>query len=114
TRQIGMARTRRSQLLLQVFRAFAVLNGQYFLPVFPVAVFDAQRDWRANRLPVTNTGQKLRRVLLDFLPSAAAISQLAPMQFALNELHLHGNTGWEAGNPCNQRLAVGFTRRHEA
>src|SRR5215469_17040611 len=58
------------------------LNGEDFLPVRPIAIFNPQRDRRANRASMPHPGKNVCLVLLDLLPSASAITQLPSVQLA--------------------------------
>ena len=94
--KIGVAGARRGQAALRVLGAVAIFDRQRLLPIFPVAILDAQRDGRADRLAVAHAGEDIRLVLLDSLAAAAAVSQLAAVQFAPTNSR---STGTPAGNP---------------
>ncbi len=56
--QIGVARARRREAALRVFRAFAIFDRQRLFPVLPVAIFQAHRDGRADGLAVAHAGEE--------------------------------------------------------
>jgi hypothetical protein len=85
SRQIRVPRARRGQSALQVFSAFCVFYRERFFPILPVPVFDAQSDRRANRFPVTHACENLGLVLFDPLSCSASVTELPPVQFALNK-----------------------------
>ena len=94
--QIRVAGARRGQVALRVFRAFAILDRQRLLPILPVAIFDAQRDGRADRLSVAHAGENVRLIFFDALAPAAPVSQLPAVQFAVRNSR---STGTPAGRP---------------
>src|SRR5208282_3357319 len=101
-----MARARRRQVALRILRAFAILDRQRPLPILPIAVFDAQRDRRPDRLAVAHAGEEVRLVLFDPLAPAAAVSELTAVQLAPDEIQVHRHAGGKPGNPGHQGLAV--------
>jgi hypothetical protein len=86
-----------------------ILDGQEFFPVGPIAIFDAHGDGCTDGLPVMDAGENLRAILLDFLAAAAAIAELATVQFVIDSGEVNGQTGGEAGDEGEQGLSVGFT-----
>ena len=102
-RQVGVARTRSGQRAPRAAILSAILDGHGLLPVGPVAIFDAQRDGRADRLPVPNAGQRLDVVLLDLLPAAAPVAQLAPVQVAVDKIEVDAQT---CGQPGTQAISA--------
>ena len=112
--QVGVAGPRRGQPALRVLGAFAILDRQRLLPIFPVAVFDAQRDRRADRFPVAHAREEFRLILLDSLASAAAISQLAAVQLAPDEIQVHRHARRQPGNPGDERLPVRLSGGNES
>ena len=104
--QVRVAGPRRRQPPLGVVRALGVLHRQRFFPVFPVAIFDAQRDRRADGFPVAHAGEKVGLILFDALAPAAPVSQLPAVQLAPDEFQIHGNSRGQPGNPGDQRLPV--------
>ena len=52
-------------------------------------------------------------IFLDPLSSAAPVSQLAAVQFAVDEFQIDGQAGRQPGNPGDQRLAVRFSGGNE-
>src|ERR1700674_263395 len=104
-----MARARRHQLSRArvLFRCF---HGENFFPIGPIAILDPQSNRRPDRLPVSHSGENLRRVLFNLLPPAASIAKLAPAQFVIDELHVNRQLRWQPGNKRQQRLSMRFTR----
>jgi len=74
----------------------AILHGHGPFPIGPVAIFDAQSDRRTDGLSVADAGKGLGAVFLDFLSPAASITQLAPVQFAVDEFEIHAQPGRQA------------------
>lgn len=97
-----MPRTRRSQVTLRVFTTarstVSILYGQGLLPIFPVAVFDANRNGRADGLSVAYAGEKFSLILFDFLPSAAAVSELPPVHLAIHKFQIDRNARGQSGD----------------
>ena len=100
---------KRFSAALGVLGAFAVFDGQRFLPICPIAVFEAHRDGRSDGFSVAHARENVRLVLLDALAAAAPESQLAPVEFAADEVHIHGNPRRKPGYPGDQRLPVRFS-----
>src|SRR5262249_9054528 len=74
--EVGMAGTRREELLLRS----VVLGGfdrENFLPIGPVAIFDAQGNGGTNGSAVTDASEDVGTILFDFLAAAAAVAELA-------------------------------------
>ena len=94
--KIGVAGSRRGQRAARCAVLGAVFDGHGAFPVGPVAIFDAQGDRRADGLPVADAGQRLDVVFLDFLPAAAPVAQLPAVQFAIDEIEVHAQTGRQA------------------
>jgi hypothetical protein len=90
--QIGVAGTRRSEPPLSVLPALDLFDRKRTLPIFPVAIFDAQSDRRANCLAMPDAGEKFSLVFFYALPAAAAIAELATVEFAADELQIDGHT----------------------
>ena len=62
---------------------------------------------------MTHTGENIRGVFFDALSPAAAVAELAAMQFALNEVKVYRHACRETGNPGDQSLSVRFTGGNE-
>jgi len=105
-RQISVSRPRRGQMALRVIGAITVFHRQRFLPIFPVAVFNPQRDWRADRFSVAHAGKNVRLIFLDALPPAPAESQLPPVKLSRDQIHVHRDARGQPGNPRHERLPV--------
>src|SRR5258708_39289130 len=78
-----------------------------------MAIFDSQRDRRADGLSVAHSGENVRAVLFDFLPPAASVAQLTAMQFVIDELQINGQSRGQAGQKRQQRLSMRFSRSVE-
>ncbi len=112
--EVGVARARGRKLLIVAGEVWRVLDGKGFLPIGPVAVFDAQRDGRADGFAVAHAGKDFGAVFLDFLAAAAAVAELAAVQFVIDEVEVHGQGRRQAGKEGEERLSVGFTGSVEA
>ncbi len=88
-------------------------HRQRLLPIFPIAIFDAHGDGRTDCLSVTHAGENVRGVFFDALAAAAAVAELAAMQFALNKFKVHAHARRESGDPGDQSLSVRFTGGNE-
>ena len=94
--KIGMAGAGSRQDAARLINAGKIFDGKRFLPVGPVAVFDAQRDGSADGLPVADSGKRLDAILLNLLTAAAAVSKLPAVQFVLHKIEINV----KAGNVC--------------
>ena len=56
----------------------------------------------------------MRGIALDAHASAAAVTLLAPPEFAVDELLIDLHSGGDAGEDRNQRLSMRFSCRAEA
>ncbi len=112
--EVGVARARGHQLLIVAVEVWRVLDGKGFLPIGPVAVFDAQRDGRADGFAVAHAGKDFGAVFFDFLTAAAAVAELAAVQFVIDEVEVHGQGRRQAGKEGEERLSVRFTGSVEA
>ena len=91
------------------------LGAHALLPVGPVAVLDAQRDRRAERVAMADAGKHLDGVALDLHAAAAPIAALAPPQLLVNGVARRRAA--PAGMPSMNRSqagAVRFAGRQEA
>src|SRR6266446_1312591 len=91
-----------------------VFHGQRFLPIGPVAIFDAQRHGSADGLAVAYAGEDVGAVFFDFLATAAAVAELAAMEFVVDEVQVDGKRRGQARDKGQQRLSVRFTGSVEA
>ena len=80
--EVGVAGTRRD-LALEVARRPAE-RRHALLPVLPVAVAHDKRHRRAGRAPEAHAGHDLHDIMLDLLPTAAAISGLPPRKVGVD------------------------------
>src|SRR5712692_1966029 len=112
--EVGMTRARSHELLVVAGEVWGVLDGEGFLPIGPVAVFDAQRDGRADGFAVAHAGKDFGAVFLDFLTAAAAVAELAAVQFVIDEIEIDRQGSRQAGDEGEERLSVGFTGGVEA
>ena len=104
-----MTGARGHELLVMVCDIRRVLDGESFLPVGPVAVFDAQRHGSADGFAVANPGEDVRAVLFDFLAAAASVAELAAMELVIDEVYVDRKRGRQPGNEGQQGLSVRFT-----
>ena len=75
-----------------------VTDGERFLPIFPVAISDLQRDRGADGDAMTDAGEDVGGVGFDFHAAAAAVSLLASPEFAVEErLTISGRRGRRRG-----------------
>src|SRR5260370_39513292 len=97
-RKVGVTRPRRKQPSLMVGGFGGGLNGQNFLPISPVAIFDPQGHGRPDGFPVPHAGKNVGSALLDFLAPTAAVTELAPGKLTIDEFQVHSQGGREPGN----------------
>src|SRR6516164_965220 len=112
--KIRMTRSRRYELSRFRLRSRRSLNGKYLFPVRPVPILDSQRDRRANRLPLPHSGENVRAIFLDFLPPAAPVAELPPLQLVIDKLDSNLQSRRETRHKRQQRLTVRLTRGIEA
>src|SRR5262249_47721226 len=86
TGKVCMSGAWRDEFLLLAFKPFGIFHGQSLFPVGPVAIFDAKRDRRANRLAMSYAGENLRAVPLDLLAAPAPVAQLPAVQLVIDEI----------------------------
>src|SRR5262249_47860393 len=84
---------------------------QNLFPVRPVPILDPHRDRRANRLPASHASKNFRRIVLDLLPPAAAITQLPPVQLMIDVVHADRQRRGQSRHKREQRLPVRLPRR---
>jgi hypothetical protein len=63
----------------------AFAYGQSVLPIFPISIFELDRDRRTDRLSMPDSGENVRRVPLDLHASTTAVALLPPPQLAINK-----------------------------
>src|SRR5712671_3691304 len=102
-----MAGTRRSHALV-LFRITS-LNRQRLLPVFPVFIFQQDRNRRANGLAVTHAGDNVDAVSLNLHASAAAKALLPAPEFTIEECLVDVQASRYAGKKSHQALSVRFS-----
>src|ERR1700722_14886356 len=93
-----------------VFGGIAVTDGQGFLPVFPVAVFELHGDGRADGQTVSHPGKKGGVAPLVFHPAPAAVSLLAAPEFTIKQGLVDFESGGHAGKKSDQSFAVRLSR----
>src|SRR5882672_4481091 len=76
------------------------------LPVFPVLVWNQQRDGCARRDAVANAAQRLGAIGLDRHATAAAVPALASAQLGRDSVEVHRQSGRNALENRDERLAV--------
>jgi len=90
THQVGVAGTRQVHLGHGgVHRPGAHALG----PVGVIAVLHGQRDWAAQRAPMTDAARDVHPVALDLHPAAAPVTQLPASQIAVDRLSLEREAG---------------------
>jgi hypothetical protein len=109
TREIGVARARGGELARRCFGRIGCFHRQNLFPIGPVAIFDAQRNGRADGLSVTHSGKNVGAVFLDLLPAAAAVAKLAAVEFVIDEFQVHRQTGRQSRQERKKRLSVRFS-----
>src|SRR6202030_2870193 len=82
--EIGVARTRCHELLVVAGEFRRIFDGKSFLPIGPVAIFDAQGDGSADGFAVAHAGEDLGVVFFYFLAAAAAVAELAAVEFVID------------------------------
>src|SRR2546423_138266 len=58
-------------------------------PIGPVAILDAHRPRRADGLSRAPPGKRVNVILLNFLAPAASVTELAAVQFMINEVDIN-------------------------
>src|SRR5229473_1725933 len=112
--EVRVTGTRGNEFFVVVCEIRRVFDGQRFLPIGPVAVIDAQRYGSADGLAVAYAGEDVGAVLFDFLAAAAAVAELAAMEFVVDEVQVDRKRSGQPGNEGQQRLSVRFTGSVEA
>src|SRR5690606_36301927 len=80
-------------------------------PSWPLDVADPQGDRAAHRESEPNTGTERQLVLLELLPSTAAVTERASVQIGSNILRRDRNACRETLENGDQFGALGFTGR---
>ncbi len=114
TGEVGVTRARCHELFCWCIIFRRVFHWKNFLPVGPIAVFDAQRNGSADGLAVAYSGEDVGAVLFDFLAAAAAVAELAAMELVVDEVDVDRKGRGQSGNEGQQRLSVRFTGSVEA
>jgi hypothetical protein len=78
-----------------------------------VAVADDERERRAERPALPQSGEHVDLVLFDLLPRAAAVSLLAPPQVGVDRLLVEDEARRQAGEDRDERRPVRLARSHE-
>ena len=81
--KVGMAGARRGDAL--VFCRIAIADRKRFLPIFPIAVRNLQRNRGSNGDAMANAGYDMGGIALDLHASAAAVALLAAPKLAIEE-----------------------------
>src|SRR3984893_201236 len=102
-----MSGARRGSAFVCCGIAFA--NGERFLPILPIFVFQLYSGGSADRHALTDAGKDMSGVSLDLHAAAAAIALLAAPQFAVDERLIDFQSGGQAGKEGDQSLAVRFS-----
>src|SRR4051794_12520263 len=111
SRKVGMAGTRQMNLLdLLVDRP----GAHAIAPVCVVPVFDQERHWAAERASVADPAPDGRAVGLDLHAPAAAVTELAAREVAVDPLAIDREAGRQALDHGYEAGAVGFARSREA
>jgi hypothetical protein len=90
------------------------MHREYFFPVGPVAIFNAQGDGSADGFAVAHAGKDFAAVSFDFLAAAATVAKLAAVEFVIDEIDVDGEGSGQAGDEGEERLSVRFTGSVEA
>jgi hypothetical protein len=112
--QIGVAGTRGHKLFVVADEIRGVFNGKSFLPIGPVAIFDAQGNGGSDGFAVTHAGEDFGAIFLDLLASTAAVAELSAVEFMIDEIDVNREGSGKAGDEGEERLSVGFTGSVEA
>ena len=110
--EVGVAGAGRGDAF--VFGGIAVADGQGFLPVFPVAIFELDGDGRADGHALAHAGKNVGGIALDLHAAAAAVALLATPEFAVEEGLVDFQSGGHAGKESDQSFAVRFSRSEVA
>jgi hypothetical protein len=111
--EVGMTGPWRYELLVFPGKIRGILDGEGFFPIGPVAIFDAQRHWSANGLTVAHPREDVGAVFFDFLAAAAAVTELASMEFVVYEVNVNGKRRGQSRDEGKQSLSVRFTGGEE-
>jgi hypothetical protein len=65
-------------------------------------------------LAVANASEDVGAVLLNLLPAAPPVAELAAMQFTVDEFDVHGQSCGQSRQERQQRLSVRFSRSVKA
>ncbi len=93
-----------------VLGGIAFADGQRFLPVLPVPVFELNGDGRADGHALAHAGKNVGGVALDLHAAAAAVALLAAPEFPVEEGLVDFQSGGHAGKEGDQSFAVGLSR----
>src|SRR5438270_11650670 len=85
-------------------------DTHFGLPVLPIFILDFKRDRRTECQSVAHARAENNPVLLDFHPSATAISSLPALQMDVNILSRKLQTSGNAFENCRQSRSMRFAR----
>jgi hypothetical protein len=112
-REVGVpgARERHRLRALPLRVAFGRPGAHPPGPVLVVAVADDERERRAERAPVPETGEHLDHVGFELLPRTTPVSLLAPVEVAVDRRPVEHEPGREPGEDRHERGTVRLARR---
>jgi hypothetical protein len=112
--EIGVTGAGRDEFFLRRIVFGSVFDGENFLPIGPVAIFDTQRDGGADRFSVADSGEDFGAIFFDFLAATAAVAELAAVELVIYEVYVDRKGSGQAGNEGQESLSVRFTGSVEA
>src|SRR6202162_1428077 len=84
-------------------------NGQGFLPILPIFIFELHGNGGAYGHAVTDAGENVSGVLFDLHAAAAAIALLPAPEFAVEKGLVDSQSSGQAGKEAYQSFAVRFS-----
>jgi hypothetical protein len=72
-----------------VARQIARTNGQRFLPILPISIFQLNRNRRSDCLPVADARKNVRPIALNLHTPTTSVTLLPPPQFAVDKRLIH-------------------------
>src|SRR5512132_1888167 len=101
-----MARTRTLHATRLLRRQLVLLDRHHFIPIFPIVVFDGQREGRTEREAMAHAAEDLDAIVLDLHAPAASVALLSAPQFTIEQLNIDRQASGQAFDNRDERATV--------
>src|SRR6266571_2327877 len=89
-----------------IFFRISFADWKRFLPVFPIFIFEENRDRRADGRAVTHAREDMDLIGFNLHPATAAVTLLPPPQLTVKNCLVHLQSSGQAGKKGDQSLAM--------